>query len=131
MSEEQSRPTETSASDQLRRAQDLVINARSKFGFEVFEAAREMESLHDVTRRPWLEVVVLDLLREQDGRCALCLKDMTLDNYEVDHIVPLVHGGGNHRANIQLAHPECNRSKGAEVSPEVLLSHLEDLWMNR
>jgi 5-methylcytosine-specific restriction endonuclease McrA len=118
-------------SELLRRAQDLALDSGSKFGFEVHEAVAEMQSLHDATRRPWLEDVVLDLLADQDGRCALCEGTLELDEHEVDHIVPFVYGGGNEQANIQLVHPGCNRRKGADISPEVLLRHLEDLYMNR
>jgi len=115
----------------LRRAQDLVIESRTQFGFEVHEAATEMRPLQQASRRPWIEGVVLDLLTDQGDRCALCGGWLELDDYEVDHIVPFVHGGGNQHANIQLVHPSCNRSKGSDIAPEVLLRHLEDLYMNR
>lgn len=107
------------------------MNSKTELAFEVQEAAAEMGSLHDVRRRPWLEEVVIDLLADQDGMCVLCGEPLSLGDHEVDHIVPFVYGGGNQRANIQLVHPACNRSKGADVAPEDLLRHLEDLYMNR
>ncbi|WP_165492187.1 HNH endonuclease [Egibacter rhizosphaerae] len=107
------------------------MDSRTKLGFEVHEAADEMQPLQKPTRRPWLEDVVLDLLADQDDRCALCDGTLELDEHEVDHIVPFVYGGGNEQANIQLVHPRCNRSKGADIPPEALLRHLEDLHMNR
>ena len=115
----------------LRRAQDLAMDSQTKFGFEVHELADEMRSLQQASRRPWLEDVVLDLLAEQGDRCSLCDGRLALDEYEVDHIVPFVYGGGNEHANIQLVHPSCNRSKGTEIAPELLLRHLQDLFMNR
>ncbi|QBI21046.1 HNH endonuclease [Egibacter rhizosphaerae] len=118
-------------SELLREAQDLAVDSRTKLGFEVHEAADEMQPLQKPTRRPWLEDVVLDLLADQDDRCALCDGTLELDEHEVDHIVPFVYGGGNEQANIQLVHPRCNRSKGADIPPEALLRHLEDLHMNR
>ena len=118
-------------SELLRQAQDLALDSKTKFGFEVHEAADEMQSLQNSARRPWLEDVVLDLLADQDGRCAICEGTIELDEHEVDHIIPFVYGGGNEQANIQLVHPSCNRSKGADIAPEVLLRHLEDLYMNR
>lgn len=131
MADNQSPHATALQSELLRRAQDLALDSRTKFGFEVHEAADEMKSLQDATRRPWLADVVLDLLADQDGRCALCDGPLELDEHEVDHVVPFVYGGGNEQANIQLAHPGCNRSKGADIAPEVLLRHLEDLYMNR
>jgi 5-methylcytosine-specific restriction endonuclease McrA len=33
----------------------------------------------------------------------------------VDHIVPIMRGGVHSYANVQLAHPRCNRMKGAKI----------------
>lgn len=131
MTDDQSPGRHATPSDLLRRAQDLELDSETKFGFEVHEAVDEMQSLRQTNRRPWLEDVVLELLADQGGRCALCDGKLEFGAHEIDHIVPFVYRGGNERANIQVVHPQCNRSKGDEVAPRVLLQHLEDLYMNR
>ena len=45
----------------------------------------------------------------QDGSCAYC--GIVLQDYHVDHIVPLARGGGNGPDNICLACPACNLNK--------------------
>lgn len=46
---------------------------------------------------------------DQHGLCAYCGQPMGL--YHVDHVVPLIRGGGNDAANLALACPSCNISK--------------------
>ena len=73
----------------------------------------------------------MELYQEQNGLCGLCETSMEPDAYEVDHKIPFAYGGGHERTNLQLAHPECNRRKGASVDPHHLLEYLEDRYMNR
>ena len=47
--------------------------------------------------------------------CKLCnQRIMTLDDSEVDHIIPFSKGGQTSPDNAQLAHRYCNRAKGSE-----------------
>lgn len=66
---------------------------------------------------------VLDLLQQQKCRCASCRSDVS-GGYHVDHIVPLVLGGGNGKDNLQILCPTCNWSKGpkdpVEFAQEIL-----------
>lgn len=62
-------------------------------------------------------------IAERDGYCCgLCggVVDMGVawphrESPSVDHVVPLVRGGNDTRANCQLAHLGCNLAKGARV----------------
>lgn len=54
---------------------------------------------------------IKDIFRMQHGRCAYCPKKLT-GNYHVDHIQPIVRGGTNDRANLQILCAPCNLSKG-------------------
>lgn len=47
----------------------------------------------------------------QRGLCACCGQKLG-DDYEMDHIVPLIRGGSNTDENIQLLTATCNRRKG-------------------
>lgn len=53
------------------------------------------------------------LLKAQRGRCAYCRKPLD-GGHQVDHIVPLVLGGGSNPSNLQLVCRPCNSSKGAK-----------------
>ncbi|MBO2009198.1 HNH endonuclease [Hymenobacter negativus] len=51
------------------------------------------------------------------GRCANCGSRRQLT---VDHIIPRVLGGGNHRANLQCLCKRCNKAKGLGIwAPEM------------
>lgn len=49
------------------------------------------------------------LLRIQRGECAGC--HSRLDNFHLDHIIPLSRGGTNWCGNLQLLCPHCNLTK--------------------
>jgi 5-methylcytosine-specific restriction endonuclease McrA len=51
---------------------------------------------------------------KQGGRCAICGGSMV--EWEVDHVIPLARGGRHEESNVQLAHPKCNRRKGAKLA---------------
>ena len=53
------------------------------------------------------------LFARQRGRCAYC-KASLKRGYHIDHIVPVVLGGSNWPANLQLACMQCNCSKGGK-----------------
>jgi len=69
-------------------------------------------------------------IAERDGyRCGLCRRkvDMTLRrpnlrSASIDHIVPLSKGGDDTRANVQLAHLDCNikKSNAVEYAQQLL-----------
>ena len=65
---------------------------------------------------------VQELLREQGGRCVYCPTEFIGRSYHVDHILPLVLGGGNDRSNIQILCPTCNLSKGSQHPDVFVLS---------
>lgn len=48
-------------------------------------------------------------------KCAICGEQMNWELGEVtmDHIIPLAQGGKDAKSNWQLAHLECNKSKGS------------------
>lgn len=59
---------------------------------------------------------VLELLNIQDGRCADCSTPFSEScRYEIDHIVPVILGGGLTKENTQLLCRSCNAKKGTKV----------------
>jgi 5-methylcytosine-specific restriction endonuclease McrA len=50
------------------------------------------------------------LLAAQCGKCAVCKIDLN-GVFDVDHIIPLISGGGNDLRNLQLTCSPCNKKK--------------------
>lgn len=59
---------------------------------------------------------VARLIESQNGTCYWCKKE--LDDYHVDHFVPLKCGGSNWPSNLVVACPTCNMSRGTKPAEE-------------
>ena len=122
----------SSKSEELRdRARRLANAAYHEFWTTVVEDSEILRQIAPNKRKLWLSKGIEEKYREQNGLCALCNDSLVLGKHEVDHIIPHHYGGGNERANIRLAHPFCNKSRGnRQVDPHDLLQYLEDRYMN-
>lgn len=56
------------------------------------------------------EIILRDL-----GICGIC-GEQIMGPFDLDHVIPLAAGGTHEPNNVQLAHPTCNRRKGAKVA---------------
>lgn len=45
------------------------------------------------------------------GCCTICGEFVPIDDFTIDHIMPISKGGSYDLDNLQLAHPSCNRMK--------------------
>lgn len=80
-------------------------------------------------RDPDAELIDRDEIAERDGwHCGLCGKRVSESlawphprSASLDHIEPLSLGGKHTRANVQLAHLDCNMSKGNRSAGDQLL----------
>ena len=48
------------------------------------------------------------------GMCGIC-EEFIQGKFHVDHVIPLSKGGLHCYANVQPAHPNCNRKKWANT----------------
>lgn len=85
------------------------------------EKARILARKRDATRRArvldaFVEHVDPILVYERSGGyCGICGKEVSMENFHVDHIIPLACGGTHEYANTQAAHPRCNKIKGKRL----------------
>ena len=64
----------------------------------------------------FIEVVdPLVVYNRDKGICGICHKIVSIDDYHIDHIIPLSKGGEHSYNNVQLAHSKCNLHKWANV----------------
>ncbi len=62
-----------------------------------------------------ISVELRSRVRKRDhSRCAYCLtpEELTVTNFEIDHIIPVSAGGETTLNNLCLCCPTCNRHKG-------------------
>ncbi len=50
-----------------------------------------------------------------EGVCAYCGDQTTIDDFQADHVVPKAQGGSDDPENLACACEPCNRSKGART----------------
>jgi 5-methylcytosine-specific restriction endonuclease McrA len=101
-----------------------------ELAFILQETIETLKEIAPIKRRPWIEAQLHELYSSQDGKCAICGKEIIWKQFHVDHRVPHSKGGGNEFSNLQLTHPFCNQSKSNGVPLSELLIYLEGRAMN-
>lgn len=71
------------------------------------------------------------LFGEQEGHCNGCRQSFEYRHLEVDHIIPVVDGGTDHRSNLQLLCGACNRTKGTRSQEWLLKCLIDKGWVRR
>lgn len=56
------------------------------------------------------------IYRQQDGICYWCGKPVAWDDYDLDHRLERVMGGGNEDSNLVVSHKRCNRKRSTHVT---------------
>lgn len=67
---------------------------------------------------------VEECFRVQGGRCFYCLASL-VDDYHVDHMMPLSRGGSNGPENIVVSCQQCNLRKRTKTAEEFILRDLK------
>jgi 5-methylcytosine-specific restriction endonuclease McrA len=49
--------------------------------------------------------------KRDGGICKICGDPADIDAWDLDHIIPLSHGGEHSYANTAVSHPTCNNRK--------------------
>lgn len=63
---------------------------------------------------------LFELLKKQEYKCALSGRELSPDNCEADHVIPVSRGGSNTMENIQLVRSEVNAAKGTMTLDEFI-----------
>jgi len=77
---------------------------------------RRMQFAHEVRARrygvAWEMVDLRVVYKRCGGDCGICGLPVSLEEFAIDHIMPISKGGPHLLANLQIAHKACNSSKG-------------------
>ncbi len=80
-------------------------------------ANKDKVNLYNNSRRmkfvdQWVENVEISIIYDRDfGTCQLCGEYCDLEEFSLDHIIPISNGGEHSYANAQTAHRSCNSKK--------------------
>ena len=69
-------------------------------------------------RQPISAKIRKQVIQRADNQCEYCRlhQNDSFLAFEIDHAVPLKHGGGNELANLALPCPHCNQHKGSDMT---------------
>lgn len=77
---------------------------------------RRMQIAHEVRARKhgirWAQIDLRVIYRRDEGRCGICHEPVGLEEFQIDHIIPISKGGPHLLENLQIAHGRCNSEKG-------------------
>jgi 5-methylcytosine-specific restriction endonuclease McrA len=66
-----------------------------------------------------------EIYYRDNKKCYICDIQLTINEIELDHIVPVVLGGSSDPSNIACSCRPCNRSKGSKVGFKQIAKLLE------
>ena len=69
-------------------------------------------------RVAWPKGLKQQLMRQQDNTCVYCGYRRAASSLDIDHIIPVVRGGGNQIDNLQVICRPCNQRKGLQTDQE-------------
>lgn len=95
--------------DRSRRGREVRVFLPSDLNLptETDEPPPDLESIDFFTGRQYVE----SLLSREGARCFYCLREVTRDTCELDHVNPQAHGTDNSYRNIVVSCHECNKLK--------------------
>lgn len=60
--------------------------------------------------------VLTKIYTRDKGICGICNEPCTLDDCNIDHVIPRSLGGRNHQENLRITHERCNHSRGNDLT---------------
>ena len=81
-----------------------------------------------IKRKHFSDAQRQELYKRADGCCQLCGRRITINNFTVDHIIPLGRGGNNSMSNVQAVCQVCNQFK-ANIYPEQFVDRITEIFM--
>ncbi len=114
--------------DTKEKAYALLHRASKKLkGYKIIELDTTMQQESQKTKRKQVpQGQRIEIYNKYKGRCAICGKFVSYDDFTIDHMVPLSKGGTNEMDNLQLACNVCNRIK-QDILPEDFMKKLTEI----
>lgn len=107
----------------------LLFYATKKLkGFNVVDlnTNQTVKYIAKCKRKNFTSAQRMSVYNKDKGTCAICGKFVSVDDFTIDHIIPIAKGGTNDLENLQCAHKVCNQVK-QDILPEDLMDKLGDI----
>jgi len=56
-----------------------------------------------------------DTFTRDNGMCHICQEPVDPNDWHMDYVIPLAHGGTHDPDNVAVFHPKCNRQKYTNI----------------
>lgn len=115
--------------NQIDDAHALLHKATKKLkGYKVvdLQTNKEVKKKQKAKRKIFPANERIAVYSKGKGRCAICGKFVSFDDFTIDHIIPLAKGGTNEMDNLQCTCKVCNSLK-QNILPEDLMKKLTDI----
>jgi hypothetical protein len=99
---------------EIREVKEL-IDKDNNFETEIIN-----DDLIDYYTSPEKRIIILE---RDNYKCCYCLKEISRDNFYLDHIYPRSKGGFNYRSNLLSSCKSCNTKKNDKSAEDFLLSN--------
>jgi 5-methylcytosine-specific restriction endonuclease McrA len=114
-----------------KELRERTVEQRAKYMAEWELRNRDKRYAMNYQRRALIrhsaEVISRSEIFDRDGGvCGICQEAVDINNWHMDHIIPLSKGGLHVKTNVQVSHPRCNLSKSNKLLEEVCQKWLQD-----
>lgn len=129
--------------EQLQAKEERIVALEQMLGHQLLEVKEELKQTKKrkdryaevaATRRPLTEPERRKIAQGQGWRCADpdggCLLPGELQEFDIDHVLPLWKGGQDETANMQALCPACHRRKTNRERCERSIGTLPDAAMS-
>lgn len=99
--------------------------------FDVPEPDKSVEPIHKpvkIKRKHFSDVERKEIYNKSDGFCQLCGRKISIEDFTVDHIIPLNGGGTNDLDNLNAVCRICNSFK-ADIYPAQFFDRITEIFM--
>ena len=61
----------------------------------------------------------IKIFEKSFGVCYLCNESLTIEEFTIDHVIPLSKGGTNRQKNLRATHEKCNYDKADKIIKKI------------
>lgn len=113
----------------IEKAQNWLNKATKKLkGYKIYDIENEeiIEEIVKVKRKKFSSKERAKIYNKNKGKCAICGRFVSYDDFTIDHIIPLSRGGENKLTNLQCTCYVCNQIKH-DILPEDFMDKLSEI----